>query len=411
MPTLVTRIALAFAAVAMSLATVAPSLRPAVAATTAAEPFDFDGDGFADLAIGVPGEAIGSRRDAGLVNVLYGGSSGLTAAGDQAWSQDSTGVLGVSEGRPSSDAGDRLGSAITSGDFDRDGRADLAIGVPLDRVGAVAHAGAVNVLYGSSAGLTAAGDQLLTQSALPDSPETGDGFGQALAAADLDGDGYDDLIVGAPAETTSHPALTGSITIVPGGPEGLTATGSTVITREMLGHAGFPPSPGGFGYALAVGDLDGDGYADVAVGSPASGPSGDDPTKPLVVGQVTVIQGSAAGLVLASDVVWTQESLGAGGGTGDWFGSSLAIGDLDRDGYADLAVGVRFDRVSGVVAGAVNVIYGTADGLSDEGDQLWHQDRQNVPGTAESGDHFGWAVAIGDLDGDGDDDLAIGAPG
>ncbi len=84
---------------------------------------DYDGDGFVDLAIGAPGEDIGAIVDAGAVNVLYGSGSGLTAAGDQLWHQNATGVLGGAE------AGDFFGSSLASGDYDGGGFGDLAIGV------------------------------------------------------------------------------------------------------------------------------------------------------------------------------------------------------------------------------------------------------------------------------------------
>ena len=83
-----------------------------------AAPYDFNGDGYADLAVGVPDEAGG-----GAVNVLYGSHDGITAAGDQYW----TGQPGVKGVRAK---GDKFGRAISSADFDRDGYADLAIGVP-----------------------------------------------------------------------------------------------------------------------------------------------------------------------------------------------------------------------------------------------------------------------------------------
>ncbi|MFI5291382.1 MAG: hypothetical protein ACHQ02_00795 [Candidatus Limnocylindrales bacterium] len=385
-----------------------PAISPALAATTAAAPSDFDGDGRADLAIGAPGENLGSTANAGMINVLYGDSSGLTAAGDQAWSQASSGIKGT----PAS--GDGFGGALASADFDRDGRADLAIGVPLDAGGGVAKAGAVNVLYGSASGLVAAGDQLFDQATLPDAPEPGDGFGQALAAGDFDGDGYGDLAIGAPGEQLGAGQAPGLIIVAYGGPAGLSTTDATTLTRASTGAPYLSDeTPHGFGYALAAGDLDGDGDADLAVGSPASGSSGDDPLRPLVDGEVSVFYGGSTGLVGAGSQVWTEDSTGipGEGEGGDWFGVSVAIGDFDGDGPADLAVGARYDRVGGLIAGAATVIYGTPTGLAADGAQLWHQDVAGVPGGAESGDTFGAAVAAGDLDGDGREDLAIGAPG
>ena len=385
---------------------------PVSAATNAATPSDFDGDGYVDLAIGAPGEDIGSRLDAGLVNVLYGGAGGLNAAGDQAWSQDSTGVLGTSEGAPAV-AGDGFGSALASADFDRDGRADLAVGVPLDRIGTTRFAGAVNVLYGSASGLTATGDQLWSQAELADDPEQGDGFGQSLAAGDFDGDGFADLAIGVPAEGLGTGQAPGIVMILRGGAGGLGTTGAQTLTRALTGAPYLADTPHGFGYALAAGDLNGDGKADLAVGAPASGASGDDPTRPLVDGEVSVFHGSAAGLSAAGSQVWTQDTTGVPGTAegGDWFGSSLEIADFDADHYRDLAIGARFDRVGTVRAGAVNVLYGTVTGLTSAGAQLWDQDVAGVPGSAEIGDTFGHALAGGDLDGDGFADLAIGAPG
>ena len=303
----------------LAMTALAPSTL--LAGLAPAAPSDFDGDGRADLAIGVPGEDVGSAQDAGMVNVLYGAAGGLSAAGDQAWSQDTAGVLGTSEGGPAV-AGDAFGRALASADFDRDGRADLAVGVPSDRVGTTSFAGAVNVLYGSASGLTATGDQLWSQDQLADDPETGDGFGQALAAGDFDGDGYADLAVGVPGEGLGMGVAPGMVMIIRGGADGLALAGASVLTRASTGAPYLTDSPHGFGYALAAGDLDGDGYADLAVGAPASGASGDDPMRPLVDGEAAVFYGSGTGLVTAGSQLWTQGTVGAGTAEdGDWFGS------------------------------------------------------------------------------------------
>ena len=146
---------------------------PGVASATVRA--DFNGDGRADLAVGAPFEEdAGSPyyEDTGAVNVLYGTASGLSASGNQLWHQDSAGILDVAE------LGDDFGSALAAGDFNGDGRADLAVGVHAEDVGGVAVAGAVNVLYGTASGLSASGNQLWHQN----SPgvEEDDRFGRAL---------------------------------------------------------------------------------------------------------------------------------------------------------------------------------------------------------------------------------------
>src|SRR5262249_22016112 len=144
---------------------------------------DFNADGFADLAMGSPGESVGVVSGAGQVDVLYGGPRGLGGSGHQAWAQDSPGILDQGE------ADDAFGSSLGAGDFNGDGFGDLAVGVPLEDVGAVSDAGAVNVLFGSPLGLESTGNQFWTQDSTDvlDSAEPGDGFGTDVAVANFDG--------------------------------------------------------------------------------------------------------------------------------------------------------------------------------------------------------------------------------
>src|SRR5262249_21692964 len=86
--------------------------------------------------------------------------------------------------------------------------------------------------------------------------------------------------------------------------------------------------------------------------------------------------------------------------------------DFNNDGYDDLAIGVPNENINGITAaGAVNVLYGTATGLSAANNQFWNKDSANVLGDTIAQEYFGSALACGDFNGDGVSDLAIGAPG
>ena len=278
--------------------------------------------GHADLAIGAPGEDVGGVMDAGAVNVLYSSGGGLTAAGNQVWSQDSPGVAGIAETQ------DFLGSALAAGDYNGDGRADLAAGAPGETLAVVAEAaGAVNVLYGSAGGLTATGNQVWSQ----DSPgvanitQPRDLFGSALAAGDVNADGRAELAVGVPGETVDEPptfiAEPGVVHVLVGSPGGLTGTGSQLWSQDSPGIAEQAEDGDRLGTALAIGDFNGDGPADLTVGAP-----GENLDRGFGSGVVHVLYGSATGLTATDSQLWSQDSPGVAGAPEflDFFGQTLA---------------------------------------------------------------------------------------
>src|SRR5262249_17876769 len=158
---------------------------PAQRASAGKASADFNGDGYDDLAVGVPSEAVGNVEQAGAVNIIFGGPSGLSAAGNQLLDQETPGVLGNAQ------EGDSFGDALAAGDFDGDGYDDLAVGVPNEARNSAAHAGIVQIFYGSGGGLRTSKQMLFSQ----DSPgilgaaEKDDLFGWALAAGDFNANG------------------------------------------------------------------------------------------------------------------------------------------------------------------------------------------------------------------------------
>jgi hypothetical protein len=378
---------------------------------------DFDADGFADLAMAAPSESVGGTARAGAVHVLYGTERGLATKRSQLWHQDSPGVADRVE------VDDLFGLWLTTGDFDADGFADLAVGVPTEDQGRTnqhTNAGAVHVLYGSAAGLTAAGSDYWAQGThgFPETPETKDYLGSGLSAGDFDGDGFDDLVAAAPGEDgTATPAVDeeGVVYVLRGSAGGLSMSGLQEWRQDSPGLAATVLANGRLGSLTETADFDADGYDDVVLWSRANVPG-----VPAGAGAIDVLYGSSWGLRALGHLYLTADTPGVLGvaSAHDGFGAGLAAGDFNGDGHPDLAAGAYADDVAGFEdAGAVHVFWGTPaglhafDGQHGFDDLYWHQGSPGMEGNPAWHVHYGLALAAADYDGDGFADLAVGATG
>jgi hypothetical protein len=366
---------------------------------------DFNHDGFVDIAVGSPNytirHGVGTPENqppsikSGATTVYSGSASGLGIGR----------TLLLSDVKGQSDVnGAQFGRSLAAGDFNKDGFPDLAIG---GSEGLVVFNGSTNGI-GSVAGRIFGGDSD-SGPAEPAKPVTN--ARPALAAGDLNGDGYADLAIGNPISIIREISksgefsrtVAGAVTVLTGGAAGLSE--GWTLTQPDAG--GVNEDGDMFGAALAVGNVTGSGLADLIVGAPGEG-LGSGNAAQAKAGEVYVFPGTAGSA--HTGFVRNQSGTGGTNEAGDAFGSALAVANLDRSGPAEIIVGVPGETPTAASPsiGAVAVIGG---GVTAAAMKAYWIDEASTGDVIGDGDRFGASLATGDSNADGFLDLVVGAPG
>lgn len=268
------------------------------------------------------------------------------------------------------DKGATLGSSAgTAGDVNNDGYADIIVGAPYWNSTTSSEGGKAYVFLGSSTGLNS------TAIWNVHSPQGGAGLGAAVGTAgDVNGDGYDDIIIGAPDHTTSL-TKPGRAYVYLGNAIGISSISPWIYD--------YPTQYSAFAYSVSTaGDVNADGFDDVIIGT-----DGAD--------EVVAFYGSASGLSNTPD--WSVT------GNGDLLGFAVSnAGDVNGDGYDDVIIGDTIYSNGQTEEGRVLVYYGSSVGLYLNPNWAYESNQANT--------QFGYSVAsAGDVNGDNYNDIIVGA--
>jgi len=335
---------------------------------------DVNGDGYGDVLVGAK-LANGSGTDRGQAFIFHGSSTGV----------DTT--IDATLNYPGSDNGARFGQSVKfAGDVNGDGYADVIIGAPYaDDTGT--DKGIAYIFHGSSTGVDATADATLT---FP-STENGAFFGASVSAAgDINGDGYGDVVIGAYGANSTRTDL-GQAFIFQGSSTGVDNTADSTLNYPSTDDGAY------FGTDVSyAGDVNGDGFGDVLIGAPGANGSGID------LGSAFLFHGSSSGVDTTVDTTLNYP----GTDNDAFFGFNVSFaGDVNGDDYADVIIGAYGADGSGIDRGRAYVFHGSSSGISTTASTTLNY--------AQNDDYasFGYSVStVGDADADGYADVIIGSP-